>query len=152
MPDLRVIPSKLEVKGTITSNNVAVPTISSTSTLTNKTLTTPTITLPTATFTTAGVTGTGTTGGSGAVLPTATPAFIAATGASGSGVDLPTGPIGAAYFIANLTTGALNLYCVGGTINGTTGTTAFPITATGNRSAWAFNTSATGAWRVYGNT
>lgn len=42
----RIIPSRLEVKGAITSNNVAVPTISSTSTLTNKTLTAPVITAP----------------------------------------------------------------------------------------------------------
>lgn len=111
-----------------------------------------TLTTPTVLVTTTGVTGTGATGGAGAVLPTVTPAFVYATGASGSGVDLPTGPAGAAYFIANLTTGALNVYCVGGTINGTTGTTAFPITATGNRSAWAVNTSATGAWQVRGNT
>jgi hypothetical protein len=169
MPDLRVISSYLEVKGNITANNVAVPTASSTTTLTNKTLTTPTITAPTisgaatlasgatittptVTMTTTGVTGTGTTGSNAASLPTVTPAFITATGASGSGVALPTGPIGAAYFIANLTTGDLNVYCVGGTINGTTGTTAVVITATGNRSAWAYNTSATGAWQVRGNT
>lgn len=46
MADLRVIGSALEVKGAITSNNVEVPTISSTSTLTGKTLTSPTITTP----------------------------------------------------------------------------------------------------------
>ena len=143
----RIIPSRLEVKGTITSNGVTVPTISSTSTLTNKTLTTPTITL-----TTASPTGTGATGGAGAVLPTAYPAFLAVTGASASGVDLLTGPAGSAYFITNETTGVLNVYCVGGTINGTTGTTAYAITATGNRSAWAFCRSATGAWTIRGNT
>lgn len=111
-----------------------------------------TITTPTIIVTTTGVTGTGATGGAGAVLPTVTPAFITATGASGSGVDLPTGPAGAAYFLNNKTTGALNVYCVGGTINGTTGTTAYPITATGNRSAWAYCKTATGAWEIAGNT
>lgn len=152
MPELRVIPSKLEVKGSITVNNVAVPTISSADTLTNKTLTAPVITVPTTTFTTASPTGTGATGGSGAVLPTVYPAFLAVTGASASGIDLLTGPAGSAFFITNETTGALNVYCVGGTINGTTGTTAYPITATGNRSAWAFCRSATGAWTIRGNT
>ncbi len=60
MADLRVIGSALEVKGAITSNNVEVPTISSTSTFTNKTLTSPTITTPT--ITSPVVTGNGATG------------------------------------------------------------------------------------------
>lgn len=152
MPDLRVISSYLEVKGNITSNNVAVPTISSTSTLTNKTLTAPTITVPTMTLTTSGLTGTGATGSTAAVMPTAYPAFVTVTGASGSGVGLLTGPVNSAFFINNVTTGDLNVYCVGGTINGTTGTTAYVITATGNHCAWAYNTSASGAWRIAGNT
>lgn len=39
MPELRVFPSNVEVKGALTKGGVAVPTISSTATLTNKTLT-----------------------------------------------------------------------------------------------------------------
>lgn len=45
----RIIPSRLDVKGAITSNGVSVPTISSTSTLTNKTLTSPIESSPTVT-------------------------------------------------------------------------------------------------------
>jgi hypothetical protein len=165
----RIIPSRLEVKGAITSNGVAVPTASSTTTLTNKTLTTPaltapaisgaatlasgaTITTPTIIPTLASVTATGATGGSGAVLPTVTPAFVTITGATGSGVDLPTGPAGLAYFLNNVAAAAMRIYCVGGTINGTTGTTAAIITNTGNHCAWAYNTSASGAWQLAGNT
>lgn len=111
-----------------------------------------TIVTATQTFTTTGVTATGATGGSGAVLPTQTPAFVTVTGATGSGVDLPTGPVGASYFVKNLFAGTMRFYCVGGTIDGTTGTTAALITTTGNKSAWFFNTSASGAWIMAGNT
>jgi hypothetical protein len=54
MPEKQRIDAPLEVAGPLTVSNVAVPTISSTSTLTNKTLTSPTITgatLTTATLT-----------------------------------------------------------------------------------------------------
>jgi hypothetical protein len=44
MADTRIIDSAVEVKGPLTQGGVAVPTISSTSTLTNKTLTSPAIT------------------------------------------------------------------------------------------------------------
>lgn len=164
MPDLRVIGTPLDVKGGITSNSVEVPTVSSTSTLTNKTLTAPVIsgaatlasgavlTTPTVIVTTAGVTATGATGGSGAVVPTVTPAALTITGATGSGVDLPTGPAGAMYLLNNVSAAGIRFYCVGGTINGTTGTTAFVITPTGNKTAWAYNTTATGAWFICGNT
>jgi hypothetical protein len=169
----RIIPSRLEVKGAITSNNVAVPTASSTTTLTAKTLTTPvisggtisgatitatgaaltapTITLPVMSLTTTGVTSTGTGSADGAALP-ASPAFVTVTGATGSGVLLPTGPIGAFYMINNLFAGTTRFYCAGGSINGTTGTTAALITTTGTHSAWFFNTTATGAWYMLGNT
>ncbi len=159
----RIIPSRLEVKGAITSNNVAVPTISSTSTLTNKTLTTPvisggtfasgaTMTTPTILMTTALVTATGATGGSGAVLPTVTPAFVTITGATGSGVDLLTGTAGQVFFFNNATATITRIYCVGGTINGTTGTTAFQLATAGNKFAVAWNTTASGAWFITGNT
>jgi len=65
MADLRVISSALEVQGGITVNQVAVPTISSVSTLTNKTLTSPTInspTLATPTITSPTVTGNASSG------------------------------------------------------------------------------------------
>jgi hypothetical protein len=77
---------------------------------------------------------------------------VAVTGATNSGVDLPTGPVGAAYLIKNDFAGQMRFYCVGGTINGVSGTTATVITATGNSTAWFVNTTATGAWRMVGNT
>lgn len=163
----------------LTSPTIATPTISSptltgtltgtytlggTTTLTAPTITAPvisgaatmasgaTITTPTILITSALVTATGATGGSGAVLPTVTPATAIITGATGSGVDLLTGPAGQAFFLQNVAAAAMRIYCVGGTINGTTGTTAYIITNTGNKSAWAFNTSASGAWFIAGNT
>ncbi len=111
-----------------------------------------TLTTPAIRLTTSSVTATGATGGSGAVLPTVTPAFITITGATGSGVDLPTGPSGASYFLNNVAAATMRIYCVGGTINGTTGTTAATITNTGNHAAWAYCTSASGAWFLAGNT
>lgn len=111
-----------------------------------------TLTTPSLLVTTALVTATGATGGSGAALTAVTPQAIIVTGATGSGVDLPTGPAGLAYYIQNVAAATMRFYCVGGTINGTTGTTAYTITNTGNKAAWAFNTSATGAWFVGGNT
>lgn len=155
MPDLRIIGSALEVKGAISSNDVAVPTVSSTSTLTNKTLTSPVITAPTTTFTAEAVTATGATGSTAAALSAVTPAYVVTTGATDAGINLPggaTGVVGSVYHIVNgSTTGALKVYAVGGTINGTTGTTAVSITQTGNKTAVAFCYAA-GAWRLNGNT
>ncbi len=189
----RIIPSRLEVKGAITSNNVAVPTISSTSTFTNKTLTTPvisgatitggtisgaavsggtstgatitaptingaatiasgaTITTPQLTFTQTGVTATGTSATDAATLPTVTPAFIIVTGATGSGVNLPTGPAGALYVFQNAFAGTMRFYCNQGTINGSTGTNAVLVTTTGTRLGIAWNSTATGSWSFVGN-
>jgi len=56
------------------------------------------------------------------------------------------------FWLNNVAAATMRVYCVGGTINGTTGTTAFTITNTGNHSAWAINTSASGAWFIAGNT
>ncbi len=111
-----------------------------------------TFTTPTMLFTTALVTATGATGGSGAVLPTVTPAFVTITGATGSGVDLLTGTAGQVFFFNNATATITRIYCVGGTINGTTGTTAFQLATAGNKFAMAVNTTATGAWLITGNT
>lgn len=154
---------------TITGTVTGTYTFAGTTTLTSPTITTPTITAPvisgaatmasgatlttpTVLITSALVTATGATGGSGAVLPTVTPAAAIITGATGSGVDLLTGPAGQAFYLQNVAAAAMRIYCVGGTINGTTGTTAYIITNTGNKSAWAFNTSASGAWFIAGNT
>lgn len=111
-----------------------------------------TITTPTMLATTTGVTATGTGSADGAALPTVTPAFVTVTGATGSGVLLPTGPAGSVYYFQNLAAATMRFYCSGGTINGTTGTTAYTVTNTGNKQALAFCTSATGAWFMGGNT
>lgn len=111
------------------------------------------LTTPSIAFTVANPTATGATGGAGAPLSAVTPQLVTATGASGAGLDLVTGAAvaGAFYVIMNGMTGAVNLYAVGGTINGTTGTTAYAITATGNRTALA-QCVAAGAWTIRGNT
>lgn len=130
---------------------------------TGQVLTTPTITSPTITggtfsggtmpFTGLDVTATGATGSAAASLGSAYPALATCTGASGAGVNLPTGACvpGAFYVLKNMMTGALNVYSVGATINGTTGTTAYAITTTGNKTAIAYCTVA-GAWQVGLNT
>lgn len=136
---------------TLTAPTVTAPVISGAATLASgATLTTPTVLM-----TTAAVTATGATGTDAAALSTVTPAFVVTTGATDAGVALPggaTGVVGAVYCIVNgSTTGAVKVYAVGGTINGTTGTTAVSLTHTGNKTAWAFCYSA-GAWRLNGNT
>ena len=106
-------------------------------------------------FTAAELIATGSTGSSAAAAPSVYPAFVncTATGVSGAGINLPTGACvtGAFYTIFNQMTGVLNIYGVGATINGTTGTTPFALSATGNRMAIACVTTA-GAWLIRGNT
>jgi hypothetical protein len=111
-----------------------------------------TITTPTLSVTTQIVTATGTGSGDAASVSAIVPAYISITGATGSGVNLPTGPIGALYWLGNDAAATMRIYSVGGTINGTTGTTAFTLTSTGNKLAMAFNTSASGVWEIKGNT
>ncbi len=93
------------------------------------------------------ITATGATGSTAATVTPAGMAFLSATGASGAGINLPVPAVGDVYIVRNNMTGALNIYSVGGSINGTTGTTAFPITATGTLGAM-FACSTAGAWRV----
>lgn len=99
------------------------------------------------------VTATGSTGSTAAALPATTPCVVTATGTSGAGVGIPKEAAmpGARYDIKNCTTGVLKVYAVGGTINGTTGTTAISITATGNLGA-SFICTEAGAWQSFGNT
>lgn len=112
-----------------------------------------TITTPTEKWTTSAVTATGTTGSTAAALPGVYPALIATTGVSGAGVNLPTGAAvaGAFYVIVNGMTGVLNIYSTGAVINGTTGTTAFALSATGNKTA-LFMCIGAGAWTAVMNT
>lgn len=97
------------------------------------------------------VTGTGATGSTAATVTGSQMGFLNVTGASGVGVNLPVPTAGMSFQIANKGTGAINIYSVGATINGTTGTTAFALTATGNKFAIA-NCATAGAWQIYGNT
>src|SRR5262245_48167322 len=94
------------------------------------------------------VTATGATGSTATDLGLAFPAYVTATGASGAGVNLNTGAAvpGAVFWIKNMMTGVLKIYSVGATMNGTTGTTAISLTATGNLTVQAFCTVA-GAWQ-----
>lgn len=93
------------------------------------------------------ITATGATGTTAAVVTVPFPAYLNATGTSGAGINLPVPTVGMEYWVKNLTTGALKVYSVGATINGTTGTTAVTISATGNL-AEAFWCSTAGAWQV----
>lgn len=134
---------------TITAPTITAPVISGAMTVASGAV----LTTPTATWTTTGaLVATGSTGSDAANVTGAFPQAVYITGATGSGVNLPTGPAGAYCYIVNDFAGSMRLYSVGGTINGTTGTTAFILTTTGNKNVFAVCTSATGAWRFSGNT
>lgn len=141
---------------------------------TNQQLTTPTITSAaiagtttvTGTFTLAGttaITGTatfawqvvaatsaGATGTDSTAIAIGAPGLITVTGASGAGIGLGTGTAGQVYGIRNINaTGVQNVYAVGATINGTTGTTAFALSPTGTKAA-VLGCVTAGAWQVVG--
>ena len=59
--------------------------------------------------------------------------------------------LGFVYTIVNNVAATMRIYATGGTINGTTGTTAYTITNTGNKTVVLFCTSA-GTWIAGGNT
>lgn len=92
---------------------------------------------------------TGATGSTAAPVVIGAPGFINAnsSGASGAGLNLPIPVPGNVYTVKNNMTGALKVYSVGATIDGTTGTTAYSITATGDLGA-TFACSVAGAWQV----
>lgn len=98
-------------------------------------------------YNTQEITITGATGTTAAVVTVPAPAYLNATGTSGAGINLPVPTVGMNYWVKNLTTGDCKIYCVGGTINGTTGTTAVTISTTGNKGE-AFWCSTAGAWQV----
>jgi hypothetical protein len=93
------------------------------------------------------VTITGTTGTEAAVVTAPWPAFLNLSGASGAGVNLPVPVVGAQYVVKNTSSGTASVYCVGGSINGTTGTTAVTITTTGALGD-IFWCSTAGAWQT----
>ena len=93
------------------------------------------------------VTLTGTTGTDAAVVTAPWPAFLNCSGASGAGLNLPIPAVGAQYVVKNTASGGLKIYCVGGSINGTTGTTAVDLTATGALGD-IFWCATSGAWQT----
>lgn len=107
----------------------------------------PNVANPTIAQNVAEMTATGATGSTAAPVILPAPSFLNVTGTSGAGINLPYATPGAFYVIRNATTGVLKVYSVGATINGTTGTTAKSITATGNLTAIA-ECSTAGAWYV----
>lgn len=112
----------------------------------------PTLSNPTVYSNVQEITSTGATGTTAALITAPSSAFLNTTGATGTGINLGVPSLGESYTIKNnSSTGALNIFSVGATINGTTGTTAFVLTATGNRMAFAFCSTA-GAWQIGGNT
>jgi hypothetical protein len=146
---------------TFTGATLATPTVTA-GTLSGVTITGSTISGATVTGVTTGTlsvsgaqtlfpviltTATGATGTDAAAISAAiAPAWLVVTGTSGMGIALPTGPAGLVYFVTDMTTGIINVYCSGGTFDGVTGTTAVALTVTGNRGAVFACSTATGAW------
>ncbi len=131
---------------TLTSPAVVAPTITGAATMASGAV----LTTPTVLFTASAVTATGVTGTNAAALSAVTPVLVTTTGASGAGIALPTGAAvpGSIYFIRNInTTGVCNVYAVGGTINGTTGTTPYAMDTTGTDKTWIMCVTA-GAWQT----
>jgi len=92
------------------------------------------------------VTLTGSTGTDAAVVTAPWPAILNCSGASGAGVNLPYPAVGAQYVVKNSSSGTMKIYCVGGSINGTTGTTAVTMTTTG-ATGDLFWCATAGAWQ-----
>jgi hypothetical protein len=92
------------------------------------------------------VTATGSTGSTAANVTAGPMAAINTTGATDAGVNLWVPVPGDVVIIHNdSTTGAVKFYSLGATINGTTGTTAVSITATGTKGVLLVCYTA-GAW------
>ncbi len=93
------------------------------------------------------VTVTGSTGTDAAIVTAPPGAVLNLSGASGAGVNLPVPTVGMMYAIKNTGSGTSKVYCVGGSINGTTGTTAVSITTTGTAGDIFWCVTA-GAWQT----
>ncbi len=92
------------------------------------------------------VTLTGTTGTDAAIVTAPSPAILNCSGASGAGINLPVPTVGMSYVVKNSSSGTMKIYCVGGSLNGTTGTTAVSMTTTGTLGDQWFCATA-GAWQ-----
>ncbi len=94
------------------------------------------------------ITATGVTGTDAAVVTAQPFAIINSTGATDAGVNLWVPTVGQAVVVHNdSSTGAVKVYSVGATIDGTTGTTAVSITITGSKGGM-FACATAGAWRM----
>lgn len=123
--------------GTITSATIASGTFSAGSTFA---------------YQTVAATSAGTTGTDATAISIGAPGLVTVTGASGAGVGLGVGTAGQMFQIRNINaTGVQNVYSVGGTINGTTGTTAVGLSPTGTKAA-IFSCVTAGAWQIMGIT
>ena len=141
MADTRVIGSALRVNGALTVDGGL--TVTGTTTIPSG----ATITQPRIVFAVQAITVTGATGSTAAAVTITPPGLITLSGGTGaSGVNLAVPAAGDLYLIKSIGSGA-QVYCVGGTINATTGTTAYPMTATGSRGA-AFMCVTAGVWQV----
>jgi hypothetical protein len=107
----------------------------------------PVFTAPVINMESQEITITGSTGSTAANVTINAPGFLNATGTSGAGLNLPVPIPGMQYWVKNNTTGVCKVYSVGATINGTTGTTAVSISATGTLAA-GFLCATAGAWQV----
>jgi hypothetical protein len=142
MGDTRVIGSALRVNGAVTVDGGI--SITGTTTIPSG----ATITTPRLTFQVQAITVTGATGSNAAALTITAPGLITLAGGTGaSGVNLGVPVAGDLFLVKNIGTGAVQVYSVGGTINATTGTTAYEITTTGNKGA-AFMCVVAGTWQV----
>ena len=144
MPDTRVIGSNLRVNGSVTVDGAFA--VTGTTTIPSG----ATITTPRMTFSVQAITATGTTGSTAAAVAVSAPAILTVTGGTGaSGVNLPVPVAGDVFWVKSIGSGA-QVYCVGGTIFGTTGvtgTTAYPLSATGNLGS-GFMCVTAGTWQV----
>lgn len=129
----------------ITIGGVVVPTISSTSTLTNKTLTSPTITSPTITYRAAANSAFAGGGQASATAITTEVSFVTVAASAGDSVKLPTAALGAHVVVFNLTAVSVNVFPASGAAIDDLGTNAAYALAAGvSREFWGRSTT---AWR-----
>ena len=108
---------------------------------------TPSVFTPTIFSNVQVITASGATGAVATPVTIPAPAFLNVTGATGVGINFGVPSVGEAYIVKNKTTGTFQIYSIGATINGTTGSTAVDVTVTGNKGLYIFCATA-GAWET----
>ncbi len=166
----QVLTTPVITGATIVGGTVSGATISGgTSTTTGSTLTTPsisgativgvvtvasgaTITTPTIAVSTQVITATGATAADAATSTSIYPAILMITGATGSGVNIPSAVAvpGAWYNLFNASAANMRIYSSGATINTNSGVTGVILSVTGAKWAW-MACATSGAW-VFGST